>query len=628
MSSAGATSIFDIDISYDGKLGTEARRAIRSTREMHPDMTVVVEDEVSPGHVDTYEFVRDTSVNAAFKMPTHDEPSVKRALHHDNPERQEWIEAIEREYRSLDQNNTWRLVKRSTDMRVVDVKLVLKRKRDQHGAQTRLKARLVIRGDQCGAFDKLTQLYTPVAQLDSFRVMCACSAQHDLELCQIDFTTAFLNSDLPTSQVYCKQGPGRPVQLDDTGAPMVYALSRSVYGLPFAPKLWHQTLHTWLVGHGWIRSAHDPCAYTCRGVSMIVYVDDCAIMYDKTDATASSTYKQFLTDLGKDFKFTGGGDLDHFLGYGITRDRAAKKLYLNQHAFIDRLLAMYDSDEFMPDSYVPALTGNILGHNLCPDDSPAGLREREYMQRKQYRALVGSLLWLQRGSRPDLSFVVGALGRVMHNPSRVHWAAAVLAMRYVRTTRNLQLTYSAQPSAALSISVDADFLPNYGDAYANWKSTTGFHAYLGGAAVSWVSRRQDVIATSTPHSECLAAYDAVRTAVHLRGLMSDFGYKQTEPTVVDEDNQSLVRIMLNDGVTDRIKHWDYKVHWLRERVNNNDVTFAWVNSADQMSDTATKPLPKDAFTLQRDHNLGIFHHSYVRYDKIFREHASRFDLVE
>ena len=55
--------------------------------------------------------------------------------------------------------------------------------------------------------------------------------------------------------------------------------------------------------------------------------------------------------------------------------------------------------------------------------------------------------------------------------------------------------------------------------------------------------------------------------------MSDFGYKQTEPTVVDEDNQSLVRIMLNDGVTDRIKHWDYKVHWLRERVNNNDVTF-------------------------------------------------------
>ena len=272
-------------------------------------------------------------------------------------------------------------------------------------------------------------------------------------------------------------------------------------------------------------------------------------------------------------------------------------------------------------------SGNILGHNLCPDESPDGMRERAYMQRKPYRELVGSLLWLQRGSRSDLSFVVGALGRVMHNPSRTHWAAAVLAMRYVRTTRNLRLTYSAQRDAALCISADADFLPNYGDAYANWKSTTGFHAYLAGAAISWVSRRQDVIATSTPHAECIAAYDAVRTAVHLRGLLSDFGYAQQAPTVVDEDNQSLVRISLNDGVADRIKHWDYKVHWLRERVNNNDITFAWVNSADQMSDTATKPLPKEAFTKQRDHNLGIFHHSYVRFDKIYRENASRFDLA-
>jgi len=49
------------------------------------------------------------------------------------------------------------------------------------------------------------------------------------------------------------------------------------------------------------------------------------------------------------------------------------------------------------------------------------------------------------------------------------------------------------------------------------------------------------------------------------------------------------------------------------------VTFAWVNSADQMSDTATKPLPRPAFERQRGHNMGIVKAKFKVHTEIFRE---------
>ena len=89
--------------------------------------------------------------------------------------------------------------------------------------------------------------------------------------------------------------------------------------------------------------------------------------------------------------------------------------------------------------------------------------------------------------------------------------------------------------------VDADWLPNYGTEFDNWKSTSGYHVNNANAAVTWRSKRQDVIATSTPHAECLAAYEVIRDVILMRGLKADMGHEEPHPTVLQEDNQTLVR---------------------------------------------------------------------------------------
>ena len=136
------------------------------------------------------------------------------------------------------------------------------------------------------------------------------------------------------------------------------------------------------------------------------------------------------------------------------------------------------------------------------------------------------------------------------------------------------------------------------------KSTTGFVFYLGGAAVSWRSRRQSTFATSTAHAECNAAYEAACEAVFLRKLLADLGNPQYEPTLLHEDNQALIKISLNAKDQERTKHWDAKIFALREFVSEFCIKFGYVSTKNQMADHLTKPLPRAPLERARGHCLG------------------------
>ena len=49
----------------------------------------------------------------------------------------------------------------------------------------------------------------------------------------------------------------------------------------------------------------------------------------------------------------------------------------------------------------------------------------------EYRSLVGSMLYLAVTSRPDISFAVCQLSRVMSNPSKAHWNEVLVLLRYL-----------------------------------------------------------------------------------------------------------------------------------------------------------------------------------------------------
>ncbi len=89
---------------------------------------------------------------------------------------------------------------------------------------------------------------------------------------------------------------------------------------------------------------------------------------------------------------------------------------------------------------------------------------------------------------------------------------------------------------------------------------------MAGGAVSWLSKKQAIVALSTSEAEYVALSLATQEAVWLRNLLSDLGVSLDEPTALMEDNQGAIAIAKNPIAHARRKHIDIQYHYIREAI--------------------------------------------------------------
>ena len=140
-----------------------------------------------------------------------------------------------------------------------------------------------------------------------------------------------------------------------------------------------------------------------------------------------------------------------------------------------------------------------------------------------------------------------------------------------------------------------------GDSDADWsgdlndrRSTTGYYFKFegDGGAISWEVKKQATVALSSTEAEYQAMAAAVQEAIYLRALMKDFGYLMKEPTDIGEDNQSCIKMCHNPVMHKRSKHIDTKLHFIRERVENEEVGIHYIPTEGMTADCIlTRSLP-------------------------------------
>jgi Reverse transcriptase (RNA-dependent DNA polymerase) len=123
----------------------------------------------------------------------------------------EWEIALNKEYASLEANQTWELVRKPPGVKPLPCKLVFKVKRDALGNIERFKVRLVAKGFAQRPGVDFDEVYAPVSKHTTLRVLLAKVAVEGLVLRQLDVTTAFLNGDLD-EEIYMEPPEGLPVQ--------------------------------------------------------------------------------------------------------------------------------------------------------------------------------------------------------------------------------------------------------------------------------------------------------------------------------------------------------------------------------------------------------------------------------
>ena len=201
-----------------------------------------------------------------------DEPkSFDEAVCNDN-----WNAAMQSEFDSLLENETWELVPRPNNVNVVGCRWVYKVKRDANGNIARYKARLVAQGySQIEGID-YGEVFAPVTRYSTVRTLLAFANENDYEIHQMDVKSAYLHAPLECD-VYVKQ-PEEYEEYGKDGKLLVWKLMRSLYGLKQSGRNWRGCLSDVLKQACFIQSKVDTCVYfkhlSNGTVIIIVWVDD------------------------------------------------------------------------------------------------------------------------------------------------------------------------------------------------------------------------------------------------------------------------------------------------------------------------------------------------------------------
>ena len=210
----------------------------------------------------------------------------------------------------------------------------------------------------------------------------------------------------------------QPEGFERGGKNMVLRLNKAIYGLKQASRQWKEKLVHILVdklGFKEIYSDASLYVYAHDGlrITVPVYVDDGMMSSNSTRLLDFCVY-----ELSKHVKLRDLGASSFLLGMLIERDRPERMLAISQRQYILDMLQRYSMDKCEP-----VKTPMNPSTRLSKAQGPQNEEERLSMQSVPYSEAVGSLLYLARGTRPDIAYSVAFLSRFVANPGRAHWQA-------------------------------------------------------------------------------------------------------------------------------------------------------------------------------------------------------------
>jgi hypothetical protein len=525
---------------------------------------------------------REYGENDIFSVDVDSEPtSIKEAMSREDWPL--WRQAIEEEFESFQSNGTAILVDLPKGKTAMSGKLVFQYKRDNEGRVVRHKARCVARGftQQYGV--NYWESVAPTVMSATVRTLLTLAAEEDLEVEQMDVTTAFLIPRL-NEEIYMKQVPGFGPE-----APMnkVWKLEKALYGLVQAAHEWNREIDKKLSSLGFIKAYADPCLYSRDGIHLAIYVDD--IILVGKDMKKINIIKEELMGA---YKMKDLGPISKFLGMQVVRDRTARTIHLSQQSLAEDILKVGNMHDAKPES-TPYLSKDVWTEEHASLD-------RTEMDKYPYATIVGKLLYLATNTRPDLCTVVGLAGRFTRNYGSLHWTGIKRILKYLQGTKNyaLKLGGSAESTWSIAAWSDADWA---GDKDSR-KSTGGMMIKLRGSPIIWRSKKQPIVARSTRDAEYVAASDASLEIIWLRQMMKGLIGKEVK-AVLYCDNQGAIATVRNGGGP-RAKHIDVRYRSIEQLVQKGWLEIDYVGTEDMIANIMTKPETNSRF--QQDvRQLGV-----------------------
>lgn len=251
--------------------------------------------------------------------------------------------------------------------------------------------------------------------------------------------------------------------------------------------------------------------------------------------------------------------------------------------------------------------------NLCNFETPAvgGSRvqrpttKEELIsdnQQTEFRSGVGSLLYLLKHSRPDLSNSVRELTKVMDGANAAHQKMLYRTIKYVQQTKNRKLMLLPWKNG-LHWDLKAYTDSNYARDADTQKGVSGYLIYINGCLVAWRSKGQKSVTLSSTKAEYVGISEVAMEILFIAGVMKFCGMEVTYLIEINVDNIGAIYLSKNATTGNWTKHVDICYHFVQEYVEDGTLKIVFVQSEDNTTDLMMKNLGNEFYA---KHTKGMF----------------------
>jgi hypothetical protein len=478
-------------------------------------------------------------------------------------------------------------------------------------ADGRFKARLCVGGNVVDCDDYTT--FSSTIKDISIRLLMVIAAQNNLHTMTTDVANAFCTAPC-MEKIWSVAGK----EFGDRQGSKV-SLKRALYGTKTASRSFHEFLGALMIRMGfqpsradqdlWWRKSDDYDGYDY----LATHVDDVICI--------SKNPSQYISQIEQEFQLRDTTDEpSYYLGNDLKK-MPNGLLHISSATYTKEVIRKYQTD------FEPIRKFNIPMDPKCHpelDNTPL-LQEAGI---KHFQRIIGICQWLIVSGRFDLCYAITSLSRFSAGAREGHLEAARQVMGYLR--KYPRRGYVVNPVSPhfdpvySNVEVKCDFGNQYSyfreeldprfpkpllkemdfnvfiDAdhahdKVTGRSITGLFATLGCTPVSWRSKRQTSVQTSTFGAEFTALKAGVEEAITIRYHLRSMGVNVTKATPIWVDNMSVVLNATNPGSSLNKKAIALSYHFVREHQAQSVISIRKIDTKDNYADPFTKALSNPEF---------------------------------
>ena len=461
--------------------------------------------------------------------------------------------------------------------------MFFKEKYDAWGNLTKVKARLVANGAQQ---DELLYEDTtsPTAALSTLFTVLALAAMRGKHVGVGDVPGAYLNADMksdvhmllePTiARILCELEP-KFSEFRRRDGSMPVKLKKALYGCKESAQLWYQTLSSYLVELGFLRSDSDRCLFIRGSMHVVVYVDDLLVIAN-TDQEIQNLFKDLESKFGA--ITTTVGTQVTYLGMLIElRDGVAE---ISMDNYVNNLLKDWTQEGR---EYSTPCNDKVF----TVTEGSLPLTEK---YRKNFHTVVAKLLYLAKRVKPDLLLPVSVLASRVTVATEEDMGKLKRVMGYLKSHASKKVYLGANDPVVIRCWADAAF-----GVHHDLRSQNGVFISLGRGLVFASSSKQKTMAKSAFEAEVITATDAGPPLLWIIALVEELGELKATPVLYQDNYSVTCSLKTGDTIGKNSKYIKIRKLWMRELIEKGHLRIIWVDTESMVADFLTKPLFGEKF---------------------------------